>query len=70
MTEEEKALLGLATTRELIGELATRMEVTQDTQKGREFGQLCRRALAVIDPDVLNYKTFDPERDRSEDVEH
>ncbi len=35
-------LLGLATTRELLTEVATRMEITQNSIKGRDLGVLCR----------------------------
>lgn len=54
---ESKALLGLATTRELLVELAVRMEITQNSNKGRELGVLCREAMANLDRGVLNYST-------------
>lgn len=54
-------LLGLATTRQLLDELAVRMEVTQNSHKGRELGVLCREAIDNLDPGVLNYSTVRPE---------
>lgn len=53
----EVALLGLATTSELLTELAVRMEVTQNSTKGRELGRLCRQALDNLDGGVLAYRT-------------
>lgn len=56
-----KANLGLATTRQLLRELAVRMEVTQNsliTQnslKGLELAKFCREALAQLSPATLNY---------------
>lgn len=54
---EDAPLLGLATTRELLTELAVRMEVTQNSIKGRELGCLCREALENLDRWVLDYRT-------------
>jgi hypothetical protein len=54
---EEHPLLGLATTRELLEELAVRMEITQNSTKGRDLGVLCREAMEKLDPGVLNYST-------------
>ena len=57
--QNEKPLLGLATTGELIGELKARMEVTQDTKRGREFGEICGHAMVTLDPQVLAYRVVD-----------
>lgn len=54
-------LLGLATTRTLLQEIAARMEITQDSAKGREVGRLCRAAVASLDTAVLDYRTVGPE---------
>ena len=53
-------MLGLATTEELLTELAVRMEVTQNSTKGRELGVLCREALDKLDHGVLAYRTVGP----------
>lgn len=53
----DEPLLGLATTEELLRELAVRMEVTQNSIKGRHLGELCREALDKLDPGVLRYRT-------------
>lgn len=55
--------LGMATTRMLLEELETRMRVTQNSTAGRELGVLCNNAIAGLAERVLNYKTYDPERD-------
>jgi hypothetical protein len=55
-TADEQPLLGLATTRALLSELATRMEITQNSTNGRELGRLCRGALANLDRGVLDYR--------------
>lgn len=55
MTEEP--LLGLATTRELLNEVATRMEITQNSLKGSDLGRLCREAVSNLAPHILDYKT-------------
>lgn len=52
--------LGLASTRELLEELATRMEITQNSTSGRELGSMCRLAVENLAPGVLNYKTIGP----------
>lgn len=57
--KQEEPLLGLATTQQLLEELAVRMEVTQNSLKGRELGRLCREALANLDRGVLSYRTVD-----------
>jgi hypothetical protein len=55
--EVEAASLGLATTRELLEEVAVRMEVTQNSTKGRELGSLCREAIDNLSNGVLDYRT-------------
>jgi hypothetical protein len=52
-------LLGLATTAELLDELAVRLETTQNSSKGRELGSLCREAIANLSFGVLAYRTAD-----------
>lgn len=49
--------LGLATTEMLLEEVAVRMEVSQNSLKGRELGALCREAIANLDAGVLRYRT-------------
>jgi hypothetical protein len=56
---QEEPLLGLATTRELLDELAVRMEVTQNSIKGRDLGRLCREAIENLAPGILAYRTID-----------
>lgn len=53
--------LGLATTRELLTELAVRMEVTQNSTNGRALGRLCRNALEHLAKNVLDYRTVSSE---------
>lgn len=55
----EEPLLGLATTKELLEELAVRMEITQNTLAGKKIGELCRDALDNLSDSVLNYRTVD-----------
>jgi len=55
--EEEKPLLGLATTRQLLEEVAVRMEVSQNSNRGRELGTLCRLAMDKLSGGVLDYRT-------------
>lgn len=57
MTDEDAPQLGLATTEELLAEVAVRMEVTQNSLNGRELGSLCREALERLDPGVLRYRS-------------
>ena len=57
---QEEPLLGLATTREMLEELAVRMEISQNSTKGRDLGRLCREALENLDRGVLNYRTVGP----------
>lgn len=61
--EGNEPLLGLATTRELLREVAARMETTQNSLKGREreLGALCREAVVMLDAKVLDYRTVDGE---------
>ena len=68
---DDEPRLGLATTRELLEELAVRMEVTQNSLKGRDLGRLCREALANLASFVLDYRPVDPypETDPDEPVE-
>lgn len=54
---EDGPLLGLATTEELLIEVAVRMEVTQNSLKGRDLGRLCREAIANLGPGILGYRT-------------
>lgn len=57
---ENEPLLGMATTRELLTEVAVRMEVTQNSIKGSDLGRLCREALANLAPGILDYRTVGP----------
>lgn len=57
MTDQLEPLLGLATTKELLDEVATRMEITQNSIKGRELGAMCREAIANLDAGILRYRT-------------
>lgn len=58
---EAQALLGLATTRELLEELSARMRISQNSTKGRELGRLCDEAIENLDRGVLNYRTVNEE---------
>lgn len=53
--------MGIATTRELLDEVRVRMEISQNSTKGRELGRLCAEALDNLDPGVLEYATWKPE---------
>lgn len=58
MTKENcQPNLGCATTRELLEEVASRMEITQNSIKGREIGRLCRAAIDNLSKGVLDYRT-------------
>ncbi len=57
----EGARLALATTRELLGEVAVRMETTQTSEKGRELARFCREAIANLDASVLDYRAAPPD---------
>lgn len=52
--------LGLATTEHLLRELAVRMEITQNSTRGRDLGVLCREAIDNLAASVLNYRTVNP----------
>lgn len=53
----EEPLLGVAPTRQLLDELATRMEITQNSSAGRALAVQCREALDRLDALVLDYRT-------------
>jgi hypothetical protein len=59
--EEEPAKLGLATTRDLLEEVACRMEITHRTWRGRRLALACREALANLERRVLDYSTVKPD---------
>lgn len=51
-----RPMLGLATTEELLTEVAVRMEATQNSLKGSDLGRLCREAIANLSAGVLGYR--------------
>jgi len=53
--------LGIATTREMLTELACRMDITQNSTAGRDLGRLCTEAVENLDSGVLEYATWRPE---------
>lgn len=53
------AQLGLATTKQLLDELATRMRHTQNSTAGRLLGERCLDAIENLDDRVLGYRTVD-----------
>lgn len=55
----DEPLLGLATTRQLLEEVATRMEITQNSTNGREIARLCRGAIENLAKSILDYRTVD-----------
>ena len=55
--EPKEPRLGLATTEQMLEEIAIRMEVCQDSLAGRAFGTECRMALQVLADEVLAYST-------------
>lgn len=57
-TTMNQANLGYATTKQLLEELATRLEVTQNSISGRELAMMCRTALEKFGLGVLNYSTM------------
>jgi hypothetical protein len=57
---EDEPLLGLATTRQLLTEVAMRMEITQNSTGGRDLGRLCESAIEELDKGVLDYSTVHP----------
>ena len=56
---QKEPMLGLATTRELLREVATRMEISQNSSAGRRLGELCEQAVERLDRRVLDYRTVD-----------
>lgn len=48
--------LATASTREVLDEVANRMENTQNSTSGRELGRLCREAVDNLDAGVLDYR--------------
>ncbi len=60
MCEMTEPLLGYATTRNLLAELAARMELSQNTTKGRELGALCEEAMEKLAPFILDHRSIDP----------
>jgi hypothetical protein len=50
--------LGCAETRQLLEELAARMDDTQNSLAGRKLGKMCREALDYLSPGVLAYMTY------------
>jgi hypothetical protein len=56
---EVKANLGAATTRELLEEIAVRMELTQNSTGGRILARQCREAMSNLAERVLTYRTID-----------
>jgi len=56
----EEPLLGLASTRELLQEVATRMRITQNSNAGRDLGRECELAIDNLDSGVLDYNTVHP----------
>ena len=57
LNEEQEPRLGLATTKELLDEVATRMLIGQNSIKGRELGRLCQEAILNLEKQVLEYRT-------------
>lgn len=51
--------LGLATTEQLLEEIAVRMEITPSGYGGDKIGKHCREALERLSLDVLHYRTID-----------
>ncbi len=56
ITEVPGGKLARAFTRDLLVEVAFRMESSQNSDKGRELGVLCREALDHLDIGVLAYR--------------
>lgn len=54
---DEEPRLGLASTRDLLTEIAVRMEIGQNSLNGRTLASLCRQALEGLDDHILNYST-------------
>jgi hypothetical protein len=55
--ERPQPNLGCASTDELLAEVATRMQVTQNSISGRKLGTLCEEARVQLSPGVLAYRT-------------
>lgn len=53
-----RAHLGYATTNELLAELATRLETTQNSISGRDLANMCREAQVRLGMGILNYSTM------------
>lgn len=51
-------MLGYATTRDLLTEVAARM-AAQNSYAARSLGRMCQDALKGLDPAVLDYRTVD-----------
>jgi hypothetical protein len=68
--ERKEPRLGLATTEQMLEEIATRMEVCQDSLAGRAFGTECRMALQVLPDQVLAYSTCNEVPHYFEDKNH
>lgn len=66
--KREESMLGLATTRELLTELETRMRITQNSLAGRDLGRLCSEAVKNLDNGVLDYRTVGPFDDEQTDA--
>jgi hypothetical protein len=60
--------MGLATTRELLTEVASRMQVTQNSTAGRELGRTCIDAIDNLDSGVLEYATWRPMPEQGTDL--
>lgn len=56
--DRDEPWLGLATTRELLLELASRMR-GQNSIAGEDLGHMCEEAVKHMDDWVLNYRTVD-----------
>jgi hypothetical protein len=60
VSEQKYALLGLATTRELLEELEARGEVEcEHTVEGRRMMAAATRMLATLPDEMLGYRTVD-----------
>lgn len=57
--DRDEPWLGLATTRELLLEVASRMRGTQNSIAGDDLGRMCEEAVKHMDDFVLNYRTVD-----------
>lgn len=57
--EETKPQAKDLPTRELLAEIAIRMEISQNSTSGRALGRMCRDALHNLDDRVLDYRTVE-----------